>query len=137
MKTHRLAALALLVALAACAGTPGPGDPGYLFNVAGDYSGQFAVGGQALPANMVLDTAPGGVVTGAFGVPMMGIEGEIEGEIVGDQITFVAGYHNPETGCDGVASAAGTVTENGASLEGQIEVTECGEYMAGSFRFSR
>jgi hypothetical protein len=103
MRIRRLASLVAIVLLAACAGTPGPGDPGYLYNLAGAYSGQFVVDGQALPATLQIETLPGGAVQGGFNIPMMGIGGEIEGEIVADRFTFTASYTNPESGCDGVA----------------------------------
>ena len=137
MTVRRSLAAFLVVLVTACAGTPGPGDPGYLFNVTGSYSGQFSVEGQALPATLELDTAPGGVVTGMFAIAMMDIEGTVEGEIVGNEITWVGSYYNPESGCDGVASATGTIAENGASMEGQVEATECGQYLGGTWRFAR
>ena len=123
--------------LTACAGTPGPGEQGYAYNLVGEYSGQFSVQGQSLPATMELDTAPGGTLMGTFGISMMGIEGTVEGDIVGDQVTYAASYYNPDSGCDGVASAQGTISEDGDSVEGQIEVVECGNYLTGSFSFSR
>ena len=59
---------ALAIFLAACAGNPGPGEPGYPFNLAGDYTGQFTVEGTAIPAVMTLATGAGGAVTGSFTV---------------------------------------------------------------------
>jgi hypothetical protein len=135
--TRVLPTLALLTFLAACAGTPGPGDQGYAYNLVGEYSGQFSVQGQGLPATMQLDSAPGGTIVGTFAISMMGIEGTIEGEIVGDTVTYLASYYNPDSGCDGVASAQGTISQGGASMEGQVEVTECGNYLTGSFSFSK
>jgi len=137
MKTRRPAALLAAFFLAACAGTPGPGDAGYAYNVIGPYTGQFVVDGQALGATLQLETAAGGAVTGTFGVSMMGIRGDIEGMVVGDQLTFAGKYHNPDSGCDGVAEATATIAEDGASIAGRIEVTECGQFLSGTLRFQR
>lgn len=137
MNTRRLAAVLSLALLAACAGTPGPGDSGYMYNVIGPYTGQFVVDGQPLPGTLQLDTGSGGVVMGTFGVPMMGITGELEGLVVDDQLTFTGNYNNPETGCDGVAEVTATIEEGGTAIRGRIEVSECGQFLSGTVRFSR
>ncbi len=134
---RRLAASALLALLAACAGNPGPGDPGYAFNVAGDYSGQFVVEGQGIAANLSLQTAKGGVVTGQVRVPEMGISAEIQGMVVGNQLTLRMSYHNPTTRCDGVGEGTATIAEGGAAFSGPMTVTECGQSMGASFSFRR
>jgi hypothetical protein len=137
MNTRHLAAALSVAFLVACAGTPGPGDDGYLYNVAGPYSGQFVVDGQPLNGTMRLATGGGGVVTGSFAVSMMGITGELEGTVVEDRLTFRGTYRNPETGCDGVASVNATIGENGSTIEGRIEVSECGQFLTGTVRFRR
>ena len=86
MNTRRITALLSLAMLAACAGTPGPGDSGYPYNVAGPYTGQFVVDGEALPSTIQLQTHAGGVVTGSFNVSPLGISGELEGTVIGDQL---------------------------------------------------
>ena len=137
MNTRPFVAALSAVLLVACAGTPGPGDEGYLYNVIGPYTGQFVVDGQALGSTMQLETGPGGVVTGSFNVSMMGITGELEGTVVDDQLTLTGKYHNPETGCDGTAAVTATIGENGATIQGRIEVSDCGQFLSGTLRFRR
>jgi hypothetical protein len=137
MNARRLTAAVSVALLAACAGTPGPGDSGYMYNVIGPYTGQFVVDGQALPGTMQLETAAGGAVTGTFAVQMMGITGDLEGMVVDDQLTFKGNYHNGETGCDGIAEVTATIGEDGTTIRGRIEVSECGQFLSGTVRFSR
>jgi hypothetical protein len=72
MKLQRFMDLVAAVALAACAGTPGPGDSGYAYNVEGDNDGVATVDGQAFSGPMQLSTAPGGIVTGSYRVTQSG-----------------------------------------------------------------
>lgn len=136
-RPRRVAASALLVLLAACAGNPGPGEPGYPFNLSGEYTGEFNVEGMAIPALMTLATASGGVVTGSFTVAQMGITGKVDGTLAGDQLAFRATYFNPESSCNGTAESSATVGEGGATLSGPLSVNECGQTMSGSFSFRR
>lgn len=133
----RFAPLALTILIAACAGTPGPGEPGYAYNATGEYAGDFVVDGQPIGATLQLETAPGGAVTGSFRVPDMGLRGQITGSVVGNQFTFEATYHNPESGCDGVARSTATIGEGGTTIEGPLSVDECGQSLGGSMRFRR
>ncbi len=137
MKIRSLAAVLSLALLAACAGTPGPGDTGYAYNVIGPYTGQFVVDGQAVPATMQFETTAGGAVTGSFRVSMMGIDGEIEGMVVEDQLTFNGNYHNPDSGCDGTVEGTATIEEGGTAIQGRIEVRECGQLLSGTLSFRR
>jgi len=137
MTMRRLLMLSAAVLCAACAGTPGPGDAGYPYNTAGTYTGVFVVDGQPLDGTLQLETESGGSVTGSVRVPMMGIRGDFEGTLVENQLTFEVTYHNPETGCEGVASGTATVGEDGATIEGPMRVSECGEVMSASLRFRR
>ena len=134
---RRVAAFALLVFLAACAGNPGPGEPGYSFNLSGDYTGQFEVEGTTIAAVMTLETGAGGVVTGSFHVTQMGLSGTVEGMLVGNRLAFRGAYHNPESNCDGTVESAATVGEGGASLSGPLMARECGQMLSGSFSFRR
>ncbi len=137
MNGSRLVASALLAFLCACAGNPGPGEPGYAFSVSGTYSGQFVVEGQGISATLSLQTAPGGVVTGEVRVPEMGISAPAEGTVVGSQLTLRIAYRNPATGCDGLAEATATIAEGGATFSGPATVTECGQAMGASLSFRR
>ena len=135
--SRRLAAAALLVLLAACAGNPGPGEPGYAFNVSGDYSRQFIVEGQGISATLSLQTASGGVVSGQVRVPEMRISSEVQGMVASTQLTLRLSYHNPSPRCDGVAEGTATITEGGATFSGPMTVAECGQSMGASFSFRR
>lgn len=142
MNAHRRIAagalsVLLLVAASACAGTPGPGEAGYPFNVTGTYSGQFVVEGQGIGATLTLETRAGGVIAGQVRVAEMGISSEVSGTLAGDQLTLRIPYHNPGNGCDGVAETTATVTDGGASFSGALTVTECGQGMGGSVSFRR
>lgn len=134
---RRIAASALLVLLAACAGTPGPGEPGYPFNVSGAYSGQFVVDGQGISATLSLQTAPGGAVTGEVRVPEMRITATVSGTVVGSQFSVRIAYRNPGNGCDGVAESTATVGDGGETISGPLTVTECGQALGGSMSFRR
>jgi hypothetical protein len=136
-KKTRFAAMALTVLIAACAGTPGPGEPGYAHNATGEYAGDFVVDGQPVSGTLQLETVPGGVVTGSFRIPDLGIRGQITGSVIGDQFAFEATYHNPESGCDGVATSTATIGEGGTTIEGPLSVAECGQSMGGSMSFRR
>ena len=134
---RRLVASAILAILCACAGNPGPGEPGYAFNVSGAYSGQFVVEGQGISAALTLQTAPGGVVTGDLRVTEMGISAKAEGTVVGSQLNLRIAYRNPGNGCDGLAEATATIGEGGATFSGPMTITECGQSMGASLSFRR
>jgi hypothetical protein len=134
---RRAAAVALCFFLAACAGTPGPGEPGYPYNVTGSYSGQLTVEGQVISATLSLETAKGGAVTGEVRVAEMGITARVEGTVVGNQFNLRITYRNPGSGCDGVAESTATIGEGGATISGPLAVTECAQSMGGSLSFKR
>jgi len=142
MPTHRrfaAGALSVLVlaASSACAGTPGPGEAGYPFNVTGAYTGQFVVDGQGVGATLTLETRAGGVVVGQVRVAEMGITADASGMLAGNQLTLRISYRNPGNGCDGTAESTATVTDGGASFSGPLTVTECGQGLGGSVSFRR
>ena len=86
-----------------CAGSPGPGDAGYPYNVAGDYSGSLTVAGVTMTGTIQVSTQPGGGVTGTVSVnrPIQ-INGTLNGTLAGDQLTVGIAYgNNPATGCSG------------------------------------
>jgi hypothetical protein len=135
--SRRLTAPVLVVLLASCAGNPGPGEPGYPFNVSGTYSGQFTVEGQAISATLSLETAKGGAVTGEVRVAEMGIVAKVEGTVVGSQLNLRIVYRNPSTSCDGLAESTATIGEGGVTISGPVAITECGQPMGGSLSFRR
>ena len=140
MTMRRSLALFLALSLTACAGTPGPGDSGYPFNVEGSYRGAISVDGQGFSGTMQLRTEAGGMVSGSFEITQpVGITGRIEGMLVGDQLTLAMRYaNNPATGCTGGA-AEGTVTvdEGGSMIRGRLTVNDCGASLAAQMNFRR
>ncbi|MCG8467176.1 MAG: hypothetical protein MJB57_03070, partial [Gemmatimonadetes bacterium] len=57
----------LALALGACAGAPGPGDPGYEYNLNGTYAGEVAADdGSAFAGVFEFQTLPGGEITGTM-----------------------------------------------------------------------
>ena len=128
------------VLLAACAGTPGPGDAGYPYNVDGTYAGSFTVEGQAFSANLQVTTESGGTVSGTFEVTQpIRLSGVLEGTLMGDQLTMTISYSdNPMTGCTaGTVSGTTTVTDNGQSITGPMTIDDCGQTLQTRVDFSR
>ena len=126
-----------LMLCAACAGTPGPGDAGYAFNVRGSYAGRFIVGDQRFGATLSLRTARGGRVDGTFRVVSpVGIAGDVRGQVLDDLLRLTVTYRN-EDGCDGRIEGILDVERGGATIEGPITVSDCGAPIAGRMSFRR
>jgi len=123
-----------------CAGSPGPGDAGYPYNVAGDYSGSLTVAGVTMTGTIQVSTQPGGGVTGTVSVnrPIQ-INGTLNGTLAGDQLTVGIAYgNNPATGCSGgTMDGALTISEHGASISGAVKIADCGEILDATIDFSR
>tara|TARA_B100000929_G_scaffold284530_1_gene266913 strand:- start:253 stop:699 length:447 start_codon:yes stop_codon:yes gene_type:complete len=138
IKTSGLLILAALVV--GCAGSPGPGDSGYPYNVAGDYSGSLTVAGVTMTGTIQVSTQPGGAVTGTVSVnrPIQ-INGTLNGALAGDQLTVGIAYgNNPATGCSGgTMDGALTIAEHGANISGAVKITDCGEILDATIDFSR
>ena len=137
----RTPALIVLTGLVVgCAGSPGPGDAGYLYNVAGDYSGSLTVAGVTMTGTIQVSTQPGGGVTGTVSVnrPIQ-INGTLNGALAGDQLTVGIAYgNNPATGCSGgTMDGALTIAEHGANISGAVKITDCGEILDATIDFSR
>lgn len=127
--------------LVACAGNPEPGEPGYAYNLNGEYAVEFvADDGQAYSGTMQLETAVGGAVTGVMALrDPFTIDGDLEGTIVGAELTISVPYSIVENGCSGVAAGGGTVAEGGGSVTGSVEINdECaGAPFAAEFTFTQ
>ena len=133
--------LLVLTALAvSCACSPGPGDAGYPYNVAGDYSGSLTVAGVTMTGTIQVNTQPGGSVTGTVSVnrPIQ-INGTLNGTLMGDQLTVGIAYgNNPATGCSGgTMDGALTISEHGANISGAVKIADCGEILDATIDFSR
>ena len=139
-KTARFWMAAGLVAGAwACAGTPGPGEAGYPYNLSGLYRGQVVVEGQAFDFEMDVLTRPGGTFEGSYGVTSpVSMSGPVSGMVVADTATFSLSYMNPMDGCGGTLDATGTVESGGESFAGRLRVNDsCGGLLAGTFNMKK
>ncbi len=117
------------VVLAACGGNPQPGEPGYAYNLGGDYGIEFAADdGSVFSGTVSLETGPGGIVSGTMTLTdPMTIHGTAEGLIVGADLTLNVSFTIPDTGCTGLASGGGTIAEGGDSAGGTVEIQDdCG-----------
>jgi hypothetical protein len=138
IRTTRLLVLTGLVM--GCAGSPGPGDAGYPYNVAGDYSGSLMVAGVTMTGTIQISTQPGGGVTGTVSVNQpIQINGTLNGTLAGDQLTVGIEYgNNPATGCSGgTMEGALTISEHGANISGAVKISDCGEILDATLDFSR
>lgn len=137
MRLKSITLAAMVVAASACAITPGPGDPGYPFNVSGSYTGRLRVDGQPFDATLQLRTTPGGSVRGALRVSVpVEIEGRVEGVIIDDLLRLTISYRDArdcESGIQGIL----TVERGGAVIEGPVTVDDCGTATAGRMNFRR
>ena len=132
--------VAALVAVAwACAGTPGPGDAGYPFNLSGTYAGDVFVEGTAFSFEMDVRTQSGGGVEGSYSVTSpVSMSGPLVGTIVADTARFSLDYMNPMDGCGGDLDGTGTVEPGGGAFAGRVRVNDsCAGYISGTFSVER
>lgn len=129
----------LFFALAACAGTPGPGESGYPFNMSGSYSGEVVVEGQAFAMTFDVRTEAEGVIQGTYEVTSpVSMSGDVTGTLVADTATIRLDYMNPMDGCGGTFEARGPVEEGGEAFSGRARVNDsCGGLLSGTVRLRR
>lgn len=128
-------ALATLFGTWACAGTPGPGEAGYPYNLSGSYGGEIFVEGMSFAFQMDVRTDPGGGFEGSYAVTSpVSMSGSVEGAIVADSARFSLEYVNPMDGCGGTLNGNGTVESGGGAFAGRVRVNDsCNGYLAGTF----
>jgi hypothetical protein len=125
--------------VAACAGGPGPGDPGYPYNARGTYSGRLIVQGEPFDARLELRTSPGGRVGGTFrvGAPFA-IDGRVEGRVIDDLLRVTIGYvKGARGGCSGKIEGILTVERGGGIIEGPVTISDCDDELPGKMSFRR
>jgi hypothetical protein len=142
MKVRTAFTALLLTAAVACGGTPQPGDPGYEFNLNGEYDVQFdGDDGQSYSGTMFLTTEPGGTVSGSMAlVSPMGIDGTMEGMIIGAQLELSVQFFIPDAQCGGMAASTAVITQGGDSAAGSADITpdaECGGPTVAVFTLTR
>ena len=134
---------AFVAIAAACGGTPQPGDPGYEFNLNGEYAVEFSADdGQSYAGTMQLTTVPGGAVTGAMSlVSPLSIDGTAEGMIVGAQLQLDVEYFIADNQCGGLAASSAVIEEGGDVATGTSDIAsdeDCaGGPTSASFTLSR
>ena len=127
------------VSLAACAGNPKPGEPGYPYNLTGSYQAEFLVDGTPYRGTMDLSTAAGGAVSGSFMVADPAhVNGTVEGAIVADTVDFQMPYEILENGCAGVVYGRGAIAAGGDGFGGAIRLDDsCAGEMTGTATIQR
>jgi hypothetical protein len=129
--------LVALLGIGACATAPGPGAPGYPYNVSGAYAGRLHIDDQPFDATLRLRIVPGGRVDGMLRVVSpVEIEGQVRGNVLDDLLRLTIGYRS-RAGCEGRIDGILTVERGGALVEGPVTVTDCGERIAGRMSFRR
>jgi len=143
MRTRTMWALAAAASIWACAGTPGPGQEGYAYNVDGLYAGRLMVDGEPFDGTLELRTGRGGRVRGSFSVRApLEIEGRVEGSVVDDLLRVTLTYESAARGAGGQACESRiegilTVTAGGDIFEGPVTITDCGDALPGRMSFRR
>lgn len=134
-------AVMLVVAgtLQACAAAPGPGDPGYPYNLSGTYTIRLSVQGMSFSGTAELETRPGGAISGTLRLTSpYSVTGDITGTVVGDQATLITEYEVPSMGCVGATRSTGAVEEGGTRMQGNLSVDDsCGGMMTGRTTLTR
>ncbi|MDH3206481.1 MAG: hypothetical protein OEO79_07710 [Gemmatimonadota bacterium] len=131
------------IAAAGCAGTPGPGDAGYAYNVDGLYRGRVMVEGTPFDASLDLRMARGGRVRGSFSVRApLEIDGSVSGTVVDDLLRVTLTYESAARAgargpCESRIEGLLTVAAGGGSIEGPVTVTDCGDPLPGRMSFRR
>lgn len=131
--------VAALLAAAACASNPMPGDREYPYNLAGVYDASFEVMGVVYAGPAELQTSPGGMVYGTM--TLTGEEtvtGRLEGTVSGDTLIFEWPYDR-SGGCTGMTSGAGVIDGGGGAVSGTALVEDdcLGEMFEGPFVMNR
>jgi hypothetical protein len=131
LRTPCLAAPALaLFLLAACATTP-QAPP--VAQLDGSYSGTISIMGETLFASMDV-TQEGSALELRLSLPDIALASTGEG--VAGQEGFRAEVPYTLT-CPGTAVFDGTLQEDGRTVSGSVEATDCDGTMSGTFRFTR
>lgn len=132
-------AIVLALLLAACAGTPRPGQSGYAYNVRGVYAGRLQVEGEWFAAELQLATALGGAVRGTFRVrEPVEIDGRVEGAVVDNLVRLTVTYPSAERrGCTSRIEGILTVEPGGAVIDGPATISDCGHALPGHMSFRR
>src|SRR5688500_18288951 len=119
---HRIdrspAALVVAALFSACAGNPQPGDPGYPFNLTGEYAASFVVEGNPYGGRITLATGPGGAVSGSLTVTSpFTMESAVSGAVAADSLRLTFPYSTP-LNCFGTLALNGAIADGGGGAAG-------------------
>ena len=142
MRARTTFGVAAAAFLAACAGSAGPGQAGYPYNVDGLYTGRLTVERERFDATLRLETGRGGRVRGSFMVSApLEIEGSVEGRLIDDLLRLRLTYQGAERGgsrpCASRIEGILSVDSGGGIVEGPVTITDCGDSLAGRMSFRR
>jgi len=138
MRVRTTIGTASALLIVACAGAPGPGQSGYLYNVDGLYTGRLTVEDQRFDATLRLETARGGRVRGSFTVSApLEIEARVSGMLVDDLLRLTLTYTSSDRSCSSSIEGILTVERGGDIVDGPITITDCGDALAGRMSFRR
>lgn len=127
MRTNskRIALIAALFAFSACSGNPEPGQSGYAYNVQGTYELTIEIEGETHTGTAVMQTHPGGDVTGTAEItsPEL-VSGDFTGNVAAKLWVFTLTYERQ--GCEGVGRGSAEVAAGGEMAVGTMEIgDEC------------
>jgi len=138
MRVRTTIGAATAVLMAACAGSAGPGQSGYPYNVDGLYAGRLTVESQRFDATLQLETARGGRVRGSFTVSApLEIEGRVSGMLVDGLLRVTLTYTSTERSCTSSIEGILDVERGGGIVEGPVTITDCGDALPGRMSFRR
>lgn len=128
---------------AGCAGTPGPGESGYAYNVDGTYTGRLTVQAEPFDATLELGTGRGGRVLGSFEVSApLEIDGHVDGTLLDDLLRVALTYESDQEDaggrpCQSRIEGILTVERGGAVIDGPVTIEDCGDSLPGRMSFRR
>jgi len=125
----RLLALSMFL-LAGCASTP---DEPPIPQVGGTYSGSINIQGETLFGNLTI-SQDGPDLELRFSLPDIALRADGEGTATENGFRAEVPY---TLNCPGVAVFTGALGEDGTTLSGRVEATDCDGTMNGTFRFNR
>lgn len=136
------ASLLFVVLAAACSsggsagpmGGPSPEPEPAIPDISGQWSGFVSVEGQGIDGTLVVEQ-DGSVIEAVFQAPSFGLSAEGTGSITPEGEVELSLLYNLQ--CPGEARMDGDLSEDGLSIDGQIEAGDCTGSMMGSFRFTR
>lgn len=127
------------VPILTCAGTPGPGEADYPYNLSGSFGGSIMVEGMGFSTVLEFATEEGGERRGTFQITNpVAMDGEAVGNPVADGARFHLSSMNPADGCGGTLDGTGIVQEGGGAFAGSLQVNgACGGYPSGRHSFRK